>query len=308
MTSFGFAGTPQFAADLAERLIAEGQKPLFFLTRADKPRGRGQQVQPSAIKTLALRHSIPCITAERIDEDCLAPIRTHRPELLIVAAFGLILPKAFLTLPPLGCVNVHTSLLPRWRGAAPIARAIEAGDNQSGVTLMRVSAKLDAGPILIQKSCPLGEWETSTSLAAKLTRLATITLLEFLQAPTKWQPRPQNEEDACYAAKIDKSEAMLDWRQAAAILARKIRAFNPSPGCWTQYKDRRLKIWLGRARPAIANPVAPGTIVKSDRSGLWIACDPGLLAVEELQFAGKEKKHIAAMDGLPVKGDRFGPS
>lgn len=305
MTSFGFAGTPQFAADLGERLIAEGQRPSFFLTRTDKPRDRGQKVQPSAIKTLALRHSIPCITTERIDEPCLANIRAYQPDVLIIAAFGLILPDPILTLPPLGCINVHTSLLPRWRGAAPIARAIAAGDKQSGVTLMQVSSKLDAGPVLIQKSCPLKETDTTTSLTAKLTHLATLTLLAFLREPARWQPRPQNEEEACYAAKIDKAEAALDWRQPAAILARKVRAFNPSPGCWTRYKERRLKIWLARARAAPAAKTRPGTIVKSDPSGFWIACGTGVLVVDEVQFAGKEKQRIAAAPGLPAKGEHL---
>ncbi len=311
MIKYALVGTPQFAADIGERLLASGDKPAFILTRADKPAGRGQKVVPSPMRSLALRHSVPCIVAEQPGELHPDRICNYDVRLLIVIAFGLFLPVSLLK--QVRCVNLHPSLLPRWRGAAPIERAIEAGDAESGITLMRVSNRLDAGPILMQKKCVLeDETETAASLADKLKDMAVTALKEYLAAPDQYKEEPQDDSLASYAAKIEKTETRINWTEAAQTIARRIRAFNPSPGCWTEYHGQRLKIWMATAatdptnRPEQTTKHPPGTVVKSDRNSLSVAGGDGCLEVTQLQFAGSTKTDVAAATNLPRPGEVLG--
>ncbi len=298
-----FAGTPDFAARSLAALLdaapAAGWSLPLVLTQPDRPAGRGLKLTPSPVKALALDHSIDVATPSSLRkgpeaEAALQRLRAAQPDVLVVAAYGLILPQAVLDIPrglradlspPLTAINVHGSLLPRWRGAAPVARAIEAGDTQTGITLMQMDAGLDTGPMLLTRIVDIGRDETAGELTRRLADVGAQLLVEGLRNVAGLVARPQPDEGATYAAKIGKQEAWLDWCEPADALARKVRAFDPFPVAAATFAGAALKIWRA---VAIDAPVqaAPGTLVAVHEEGVDVACGCGLLRLTALQRAG----------------------
>jgi methionyl-tRNA formyltransferase len=300
-----FAGTPEFARVALEAILAAGFEVPLVLSQPDRPAGRGQRLQVSPVKGLALAHAIPIHQPERLKDPAThEPLRAASPDVMVVAAYGLILPRAVLALPRLGCVNIHASLLPRWRGAAPVQRAIEAGDRETGITLMRVEAGLDTGPILLQEALPLALTDNAASLHDKLAALGARMVVDGLRRFDELIAVPQPEDGVSYAAKIDKREAVLDFRRPAAELARRILAFDPQPGSTGVVDGMPLKLWLARAEPG-QGPA--GTVLTADAEGIVIACGENVLRLLELQKAGG--KRLAVRDFLGgtsiVQGSRF---
>ena len=293
-----FAGTPEFAARAMEALLAAGHEIVLVLTQPDRPAGRGMVLQASAVKKLALAHGIRVFQPERLkDQATHEPIRVacieHGAELMVVAAYGLILPQAVLDLPRRGCINIHASLLPRWRGAAPIQRAIEAGDAQTGITLMQVEARLDAGPMLLAEAIDIGAEDSAGSLHDRLAALGAKLVVEALARFDDLVPVTQPDAGVSYADKIDKAEARLDWNQPAAILARKLRAFNPFPGAVVTLAGEPVKVWCGEALMASGRP---GQVLAADSAGIVVACGDGALRLTELQKPGGRR--VTAADFL----------
>jgi len=283
-----FAGTPDFAARALEALVAAGHQVVLVLTQPDRPAGRGMGLQASAVKKVALAQGIPVFQPGRLKDPAThEPIRAacveHGAELMVVAAYGLILPQAVLDLPRRGCINIHASLLPRWRGAAPIHRAIEAGDAQTGITLMKMEAGLDTGPMLLAEAVDIDAQDTTGSLHDRLARLGGKLVVEALARFDQLVPVPQPEVGVTYAAKIDKAEARLDWNQPAAVLARKLRAFNPFPGAVMALAGEPVKIWCGEV---VAVSGRPGQVLAADATGIVVACGEAALRITELQKPG----------------------
>lgn len=300
-----FAGTPAFALPTLQRLYATGQHIVAVYTQPDRPAGRGRQLRASPIKEFALAHGIPVrqpITL-REGEGELAALK---PDVMVVVAYGLLLPPKILAVPRFGCINVHASLLPRWRGAAPIARAIEAGDQKTGVTIMQMEAGLDTGPMLLTRETAIAETDTSESLEQHLAVLGAEALLEALArvADGSIRPEPQDNAVATYAAKLQKAEALLDWSQPAAVLHRKIRAFNPRPVATTLWRGEALRLWeVGPCEPAPKN-AAPGTVHSADASGLRVHTGDGMLNVLRLQAAGGRALPVREfLNGNPIAAD-----
>jgi methionyl-tRNA formyltransferase len=300
-----FAGTPEFARVALQQLHAVGHCIALVLTQPDRPAGRGLKLQPSPVKQYALAHGIAVAQPRslRLDgkypEDAAAAraaLQAAQPDVIVVAAYGLILPAWVLALPRLGCLNIHASLLPRWRGAAPIQRAIEAGDAQTGVTIMQMDEGLDTGAMLLAQSLPIAEDDTAASLHDKLAALGAQLIVQALaqaEAGTL-RPTPQPAQGACYAPKIDKAQALLDWRQPAGLLARRIRAFDPAPGAYTLWQGQPLKLWQARAEagdPAAERP--PGTVLAADAQGIVVQCGQGRLRLLALQRAGGKRLAVA---------------
>lgn len=282
-----FAGTPEFAVPCLDAVLAAGVDCVAVYTQPDRPAGRGRQLQPSPVKQRALVAGIPVEQPESLKDAATQDrLAAFAPDLLVVVAYGLILPRAVLALPRLGCWNVHASLLPRWRGAAPIQRAILAGDNETGVDLMQMEAGLDTGPVLLQRRTPIAADDNSAMLHDRLAALGAEVLREGLmrlQCGESLDPTPQPAEGVCYAHKLDKSEALLDWNESASVLDRKIRAFNPWPVAEAEIAGERVRIHA--AEPVDAHG-EPGTPVRATRSRLAIACGDRALAILKLQRAG----------------------
>jgi len=313
-----FAGTPEFARVALERLHAAGFTLPLVLTQPDRPAGRGMKLQPSPVKQFAQAQGIAVAQPRslRLDgkypEDAAAAreaLRAARPDVLVVAAYGLILPQWALDLPRLGCLNIHASLLPRWRGAAPIHRAIEAGDAETGVTIMQMDAGLDTGAMLLRERLPIAPDDTTASLHDKLAALGGRLIVEALEiaACGGLKAVPQPAEGVTYAHKIEKAEAQVDWAQPADAIERRIRAFDPFPGAVAQVGGEAVKLWRARAVPGRGS-VAPGTIVSIDAHGVGVACGDGSrLELTELQRAGgKRLPFDEFLRGFPLKpGARF---
>lgn len=293
-----FAGTPEFAAHALERLIEAGHTIALVLTQPDRRAGRGLKAQGSAVKALAVRHGLALEQPAKLDSpDLAARIEALAPDVLVVAAYGLIVPKALLALPRLGAINIHASLLPRWRGAAPIQRALLAGDAETGVTIMQMDAGLDTGAILTQEAISIGADDTAQSLHDRLADLGARMIVAALKAMPP--PRPQDPAHATYAAKIDRDEARLDWREPAALNERKVRAFNPVPGAFTELDGALLKVWRASVAPDAAG--APGTVCAAGDDGIVVACGAGGLRLLELQRAGGKRLPAAAfLAGAPL--------
>jgi methionyl-tRNA formyltransferase len=283
-----FAGTPEFAARALEALLAAGHEVVLVLTQPDRPAGRGMVLQASAVKKVALSHDIQVFQPERLKDPA-----THEPiraacsdvgaELMVVAAYGLILPQAVLDLPRRGCINIHASLLPRWRGAAPIHRAIEAGDAQTGITIMKVDAGLDTGPMLLAEAIAIDAQDTTGSLHDRLAELGGKLAVDALARFDQLVAMPQPEAGVTYANKIDKAEAQLDWSQPAETLSRKMRAFNPFPGAVVTLAGEPVKVWRGEA---VAGSGRPGQVLAADATGIVVACAEDALRLTELQKPG----------------------
>jgi methionyl-tRNA formyltransferase len=283
-----FAGTPEFAVPALRVAAATGQLAGAW-TQPDRPAGRGRQLTPSPVKVEAIAHGVPVFQPETLrDKDARAALAALEPDLMIVVAYGLILPPSVLAIPRLGCWNVHASLLPRWRGAAPIQRAIEAGDAETGVDLMQMEKGLDTGPVLLELRTPIAGDETAGRLHDRLARLGAQVLedgLALLGAGTPPTPRAQPETGVTYASKIDKAEASLDWTRPADELARRVRAFHPWPVCEAEVGGERLRIHAARALER-AHRAAPGTVLEASRDGIDIACGDGALRLLTVQREG----------------------
>ena len=299
-----FAGTPEFAAVALRAIINAGHEVVLVLTQPDRPSGRGMKLRYSAVKEVALAAGIEVFQPQTLREhDAQERLRSFAADAMIVAAYGLILPQAVLDMPRWGCLNIHASLLPRWRGAAPIHRAILAGDGTTGVCIMQMEAGLDTGPVLLVKSLPIVSDDTTGALHDKLAELGAQMIVKALhQLPLK--PNPQPGTDACYAVKIEKSEAALDWRLPAAQLDRQIRAFNPFPGAFADLDGFAIKIWRADQMTICGTP---GQIVSIDTDGIVVACGEGSLRLTELQKPGGKRLPVAQfLAGNPIaEGSRF---
>ena len=289
-----FAGTPEFAACALEAILAAGHEVVLVLTQPDRPAGRGMKLSPSAVKQLALARGIEFDQPEKLRTDAQrARLVACAPDVLVVAAYGLILPPAVLELPRLGCINIHASLLPRWRGAAPIHRAIEAGDPETGVTIMQMDVGLDTGDMLLTVREPIHADDTTGSLHDRLAAQGAQAMVAALAQLDALSPQPQPAEGVTYAEKIGKAEAQLDWSLPAEVLHRKIRAFNPFPGASTLAGGEALKIWQAQLADGAG---ASGEVLAADADGVRIACGSGALLATQLQAAGG--KRLAAREFL----------
>ncbi|MFV7456926.1 methionyl-tRNA formyltransferase [Stenotrophomonas maltophilia] len=298
-----FAGTPEFAVS-SLRAAARHHEVVAVYTQPDRPAGRGRGLAPSPVKLEAVARGIPVYQPESLkDEAAQRQLRDLQPDLMVVVAYGLILPKAVLAIPTHGCWNVHASLLPRWRGAAPIQRAIQAGDAKTGVCLMQMEAGLDTGPVLLHQELPIAATDTGGQLHDKLAELGAQVLsdgLGLLRAGIKPIARPQPEQGVTYAHKLDKAEARLDWAQDAGALARTVRAFNPWPIAEATLAGERVRIHDAVALEA-DHGQAPGTVLAAGRDGIDIACGQGALRLRVLQREGG--KAITAADYLNARRD-----
>ncbi|MBK1718220.1 methionyl-tRNA formyltransferase [Thiocystis violacea] len=306
-----FAGTPDFAVASLAALLDAGQDLVAVYTQPDRPAGRGRKLQASPVKALALERGLPVHQPESLkrDPDAVAHLRSLEADLMVVVAYGLLLPPSVLEAPRLGCVNVHASLLPRWRGAAPIQRALLAGDERTGVCIMRMEAGLDTGPVFHRVDTIIGTRETGGDLHDRLALLGAEALIAALPgiADGALDPEPQDDRLATYAHKLTKEEAVIDWSWPAAAIARQVRAFDPWPVAQTSLDDAPLRVWEAQAEPASVGESIPGSVLQADRSGILVATGDGALRIRRLQPASK--KPMTAGDYLNARhldGARLG--
>ncbi|MGY6027602.1 methionyl-tRNA formyltransferase [Phytobacter sp. AG2a] len=302
-----FAGTPDFAARHLDALLSSDHQVVGVFTQPDRPAGRGKKLMPSPVKVLAEEKGIPVYQPVSLrPQDNQQLVADLHADVMIVVAYGLILPKAVLDMPRLGCLNVHGSLLPRWRGAAPIQRSLWAGDRETGVTIMQMDVGLDTGDMLYKLACPITDEDTSATLYDKLAQLGPQGLLETLKqiATDSAQPEVQNEALVTYAEKLSKEEALIDWSLSANQLERCIRAFNPWPMSYFIIDEQPVKVWKASVIHAQTN-AEPGTIVEANKHGIQVATAEGILNLESLQPAGK--KAMNAQDLLNSRREWFTP-
>lgn len=288
-----FAGTPIFAATALDALFKANHQIVLVLTQPDRPAGRGMKNVVSAVKLLAQQHDLALLQPMTLKTfELQQQLRACNADVMVVAAYGLILPEAVLNIPRMGCLNIHASLLPRWRGAAPIQRAILAGDHETGITIMQMDAGLDTGSILLKHSIAIVADDTTQSLHDKLSLLGAQSIVETLALlqQGKLVPIVQDGAQACYAAKITKTEAKIDWHHSAEQIDRVVRTFNPSPGAYSCFRNMVLKIWKARA---VTGAGKPGEIVAVDREGVTVACGSGMLQIEVVQKPGGKKLSVA---------------
>nr|WP_290444437.1 methionyl-tRNA formyltransferase [Pseudoalteromonas sp. XMcav2-N] len=300
-----FAGTPDFAAKHLAALIASHHDVVAVYSQPDRPAGRGKKLKASEVKTLALEHNLPVYQPQSLkSDDAQSELAALNADVMVVVAYGLLLPKAILDTPRLGCLNVHGSILPRWRGAAPIQRAIWAGDKETGVTIMQMDEGLDTGDMLHIATCPIDANETSASLYHKLAELGPDALVETLNklAEDKLSAEPQDDAQANYAKKLSKEEANIDWAMDAVQIERNIRAFNPWPVCYTQMQGQTVKVWQASV---VAQQGTPGQVLSADKTGITIACGEQALTITQLQPQGK--KPMSAQDFLNGRSDWVTP-
>ena len=315
-----FAGTPEFARIALERLYAAGFDIALALTQPDRPAGRGMKLQASPVKQFALEHGIAVAQPRSLRLDGKFPddaaavqsaIQAANADAMVVAAYGLILPRWVLDVPRLGCLNIHASLLPRWRGAAPIQRAIEAGDAQTGVTIMQMDAGLDTGDMLLAERVPIAVTDTTGTLHNKLAQLGGRLIVEAMElaACGGLHAVPQPRDGVTYAHKVEKAEAAIDWSQPAAAIARRIRAFDPSPGAQTRVNGETIKLWRADALPQVPGERVPGRVLSVSADGIVVHCGEGRLRVTELQRPGGRRLSVADfLRGFDLKpGISFDP-
>lgn len=302
-----FAGTPDFAASALSALIKSEHQVVAVYTQPDRPAGRGRKLRVSPVKKVALENDIPVLQPDNLKEAATQELlRFFQADVMIVAAYGLILPQIVLDIPRLGCLNIHASLLPRWRGAAPIQRAIAAGDKESGITIMQMNAGLDTGDILQLASCPVTGEDTGGSLHDRLAEIGASAILKTLEELDSGKIKPITQDDslATYAHKLDKKEALINWQNSAPEIERLIRAFNPWPVAFTYLNEKTLRIWQAQALTQNSDLKA-GTVISCDKKGINISCGTGVLRLLKLQPAGSKTMDVAAfMNGhakqLPV--------
>ncbi len=305
-----FMGTPRVAALSLERLLNSPHAVAGVVTQPDRPTGRGQKPAPSPVRTVAEKHGVAVLAPEKIrDPAFLDALTSWSPDVIVVVAYGRILPRQILELAPHGCLNVHYSLLPKYRGAAPVAWAVINGEEKSGVTTMHLVEKMDAGPILLQRGIALTADETTASLQEKLVPLGADLLLETLAgiADGTVTPKAQEEAAATYAPMIKKEDGLIDWSLPAAAIERRVRGFAPWPTAYTYFDGALLKIH--RASVVESEKAPPGDVVRADRSGLWVAAGAGALALEEVQLENRKRVSSAEfLNGSRIeKGARLGP-
>jgi methionyl-tRNA formyltransferase len=309
MSSFRiiFAGTPDFAAVALAALLKSKHEVVAVYTQPDRPAGRGRKLHASPVKELAVEYGIPVLQPESLKEpEAQEMLRSFNADVMVVAAYGLILPQIVLDVPRLGCLNIHASLLPRWRGAAPIQRAIAAGDSQSGITIMQMNAGLDTGDILQISACPITAADTGGSLHDRLATIGATAILETLNNLEPAQSKAIKQDNSCatYAHKLDKQEAIINWQNSATDIERVIRAFNPWPVAFTYINDKTLRIWQAEVLDENSTLDA-GTVIRCDKEGIDISCGEGVLRLLKLQPSGsKEMGVLAFLNGhakqLPV--------
>ena len=300
-----FAGTPEFARSALAALHVAGHEIVGVFTQPDRPAGRGMKLQASAVKQFAIEHNLPVVQPHSLKLDGKYPdeaaaakdfIAQAQADVMVVAAYGLILPQWVLDAPKHGCLNIHASLLPRWRGAAPIHRAIEAGDAQTGVTIMQMDAGLDTGDMLLEETMPILTQDTTASLHDKLASMGAALIVKALTQVGQFKPVKQPAEGVTYAHKIEKAEAAIDWTLSAQSLSQRIRAFDPFPGMTAQMAGETVKVWQAHGladAPAHASTAKPGTLLAIDESGLQVACGDGVLCLTQLQKPGGKRQPVA---------------
>ena len=304
-----FAGTPDFSVPPLKALIESDHNVIAVYTQPDRPAGRGRKLTASPVKQVASEQGIPVYQPKNFKaEEDLAQLEGLKADLMVVVAYGLILPQRVLDAPRLGCINIHASLLPRWRGAAPIQRAVLAGDEESGITIMQMEAGLDTGPMLLKLNTPIGVQETGGSLHDRLSEMGAEALMQALPgiAEGSIQPKIQDDALANYASKLDKAEAVIDWRRSAAELDRQIRAFNPWPVAQTLWGDKVVRIWQSTVTD-LQSDAAPGSVIAASKQGLDVATGDGVLRVLSLQMPGKRAMSVADfLNANRVDGVVFG--
>jgi methionyl-tRNA formyltransferase len=306
----GFAGTPPFAATALTAILGAGFRVVTVLTRPDRPRGRGLKLTPSAVKSLALKRDLALLQPATLnDQAARAELAAAALDVLVVAAYGLILPQPVLAAPRHGCINIHASLLPRWRGAAPIQRALLEGDLQTGVSIMQMDAGLDTGALISARVVSIDPRDSAATLTERLAAVgaeAIVDTLIRLQRNGRVEALPQQEDGASYARKISRDDAAIDWQASAVAIDRQVRALDPVPGAFTVLGGKPIKIWSSEA--AADHFGSPGTVVRADGGSLVIACGEGALAVRELQRAGGRRLDAGDfLSGNPIEtGTRVG--
>lgn len=289
-----FAGTPDFAAESLKALLQTEHTVCAVYTQPDRPAGRGRKLTPSPVKQIALEHNIPVEQPLNFkSDDSLATLNSYQADLMVVVAYGLLLPQAVLDTPRLGCINVHASLLPRWRGAAPIQRAILAGDTETGVGIMKMEAGLDTGPVLLEARCPIQNDDTAQLLHDRLAQLGAESLVNSLTQieDSLAQAKPQDEASKTYARKLEKQEALIDWQHSAEQILRQVNAFNPWPVAQTQWHGDTMRIWLAQLADSTQRG-EPGEVLAVSKAGIDIACGEGALRITQLQIPGKRAMSV----------------
>lgn len=289
-----FAGTPAFAAQSLAAILLAGHKVVAVYTQPDRPAGRGKKLVKSEVKQLAEIQAIPIYQPEKLnnaeDQEILAALK---PDLMIVAAYGLLLPKAILEIPRYGCINIHASLLPRWRGAAPIQRAIQAGDTETGITIMQMDEGLDTGDMLLKRVIPIQTHETAASLHDRLAALGAKAILDYLEQRTSLQAEKQNDDQACYAKKLSKQEAQINWHDSARQLEKNVLAFNPVPVAFFELDTQRIRVFDAQAIEYKGSEPA-GSILKKDKHGILVKCTNDALLIKTLQLPGAKAMPVEA--------------
>ena len=289
-----FAGTPDFAASALAAVIEAGHEILVVLTQPDRPKGRGMKLTPSPVKTLALQHELPVWQPENLKDVAIQQqLRDLQADVMVVAAYGLLLPAVVLDIPQYGCLNIHASLLPRWRGAAPIQRAIEAGDAESGVCIMQMDVGLDTGDVLLSRSTPITEVTTAAQLHDDLAVIGAQAIVEALAELPELTAIPQPEAGVTYAQKLSKADAEIDWALGAKQIHAKIRALNPVPGAWSSLNEQLIKIWASKVLEQRSD-AAIGSIVAADKQDIAVQTGAGVILITELQASGSKRMAAAA--------------
>ena len=309
-----FMGTPEFAVGALEAIVAAGHQVKAVVTQPDKPKGRGAKMQMTPVKICALQHDIPVFQPVKIKEaDAVETLRAYGADIFVVAAFGQLLSEEILQMPKYGCVNIHASLLPKYRGAAPIQRVIIDGEKETGITIMQMDKGLDTGDILLQGIVPIGEKETGDSLHDKLAVEGAKLIVEALlkiEAGTL-VPVKQNDEDSCYAKMLQKSMGKIDWNSDVVQIERLVRGLNSWPGTYTFYNGKSLKIWeshVSEPEKALTGGSIPGTVVQVEKDAVYVQTGNGILAVTQVQLEGKKRMAVKEfLLGCPIKaGEKFG--
>ena len=313
-----FAGTPEFAATALRAMLHAGPDVGFQVvavyTQPDRPAGRGMKLTASAVKQVAISHNVPVFQPATLrTPEALAEFMALQPDVMVVAAYGLILPQAILDVPRFGCLNIHASLLPRWRGAAPIHRAILAGDSKTGVAIMRMEAGLDTGPTLLETFTAIGPRETTGQLHDRLAVLGAEAIVHVLKRMSRGDElavSPQSSHGITYASKVTTEEAQIDWSDSAVNIDRAIRAFNPVPGAWTLWNGEKLKLWASELVPVPSCLGSdPGTVMAAEGEHLLVSCGSSVLAITEIQRPGGKRMAVSAWlagGGHPAVGERLG--